>query len=568
MRAHEVPTHVGAEDKVLLWFTFPQIVAMIAVCAISYGAYSILPFGAAEVRMGLAAVLGLVGLAAIVGKIGGRSLPLVAADLLRYGLGPRRYAGTPAQLVRSEPPPPIETPPGPLSLMVKRAGRGLRKLRRVNKSKERRNGRSPFRPHGWFGKRRRAKESETTGGNKAPLQESSHQPKSRKARRTVLGIVALAALALAIPQVALADGHWGFEFEPSEPVPGRRLFIEGLSVSGDRAAVTLRAATDLDLRVRAYGGWRGRLLRYYSASNLDAGEAATYDLPLSGENPSFTFSWEDSLGQAGAVTLKGEQIPYPLPSVAGELCDLRVASLGWTPGSIKGVVASDCASSVKEEIDLQTAAGHHSDTQRAVMDAAVTAITGSVSVSAGGSNASASLIPNGDTTFTIPVATGQAVHSLTVEADLTASLRVARPPLVQLTRHPERVEERTRTVSLLRPGIGKRVSKTVTVTHGDGTTTRHTISAYLSVPSKTVYKDVILTIVHPEHVRAEVVERNPLSRSRSESSEMALSIGSDAPFETLDLPEPEPEPEPAEQTPLTDEETQSILDRLGWLWPW
>ena len=129
-------------------------------------------------------------------------------------------------------------------------------------------------------------------------------------------------------------------------------------------------------------------------------------------------------------------------------------------------------------------------------------------------------------------------------------------------------EERIRTVSLLRPGIGKRVSKTVTVTHGDGTTTRHTISAYLSVPSKTVYKDVILTIVHPEHVSAEVVDRNPLSRSRSESSEMSASIGSDAPFETLTLPEPEPEPEPAEQTPLTDEETQSILDRLGWLWPW
>ena len=124
---------------------------------------------------------------------------------------------------------------------------------------------------------------------------------------------------------------------------------------------------------RAYGGWQGRLLRYYSASSLDAGGG-------------------------------------------------RVASLGWTPETIKGVVASDCASSVEEEIDLQTAAGHHSDTQRAVMDAAVTAITGSVSVSAGGSNASASFIPNGDTTFTIPVATGQAVHSLTIEADLTASL--------------------------------------------------------------------------------------------------------------------------------------------------
>ena len=113
MRAHGVPTHVGAEDKVLLWFTFPQIVAMIATCALAYGAYRVLPFGTSEVRMGLAAVLGLLALAAIVGKIGGRSLPLVTADLLRYALGPRRYAGTPAELARTEPPAPVQTTPGP-----------------------------------------------------------------------------------------------------------------------------------------------------------------------------------------------------------------------------------------------------------------------------------------------------------------------------------------------------------------------------------------------------------------------------------------------------------------------
>ena len=39
MREHEVPTHVQAEDRVLLWLTFPQIVAAVAVCALSYGAY-------------------------------------------------------------------------------------------------------------------------------------------------------------------------------------------------------------------------------------------------------------------------------------------------------------------------------------------------------------------------------------------------------------------------------------------------------------------------------------------------------------------------------------------------
>ena len=45
MREHEVPTHVQAEDKVLLGFTFPQVVAMMAVCALSYGAYRYAPSG-------------------------------------------------------------------------------------------------------------------------------------------------------------------------------------------------------------------------------------------------------------------------------------------------------------------------------------------------------------------------------------------------------------------------------------------------------------------------------------------------------------------------------------------
>ena len=61
MREHEVPTHVQAEDRVLLWFTFPQIVALTAVCALSYGAYRYAPIGPAEVRIGLAVVMGLVG---------------------------------------------------------------------------------------------------------------------------------------------------------------------------------------------------------------------------------------------------------------------------------------------------------------------------------------------------------------------------------------------------------------------------------------------------------------------------------------------------------------------------
>ena len=49
------------------------------------------------------------------------------------------------------------------------------------------------------------------------------------------------------------DPGWRLDeiyFVPPDPVPGRRIFIERLAVSGDTAAVTLRAAHDLDLKVQ------------------------------------------------------------------------------------------------------------------------------------------------------------------------------------------------------------------------------------------------------------------------------------------------------------------------------
>ena len=125
MREHEVPTHVQAEDKVLLWFTFPQIVAVVAVCAVAYGAYRYFPFGPSELKLGIAILLGIVGIAMTVGKVGGRSLPLVAADLLKFNLGARRYAGSPAQLVISETPAQVEAKPDPLRLLAKKAAGGV-----------------------------------------------------------------------------------------------------------------------------------------------------------------------------------------------------------------------------------------------------------------------------------------------------------------------------------------------------------------------------------------------------------------------------------------------------------
>ena len=402
MREHEVPTHVQAEDRVLLGFTFPQIVAVVATAAIAYGAYRYAPIGPSEARMALAVVFGLVGIAMIVGKIGGRRLPLVAADLLKYKLGARRYAGQLSLLVRSEapaPPQPVKKGPGPLRLMARRAGKTLRRLRgrkkRKGKEKERRGERRPFRPHGWFGKRRR-KADRSQQGHRAETLESRRKP--RTGWVSVVAVVAvMAAAVMAVPHLALADGHepWRDEidFEITEPVEGRRIFVEGLTVSGDRALVTLRAATDVDIRIRAFGGPDGTWLRFWASDRLDQGEVSRYKFPLHGPTPSFTISWEDNLGQAGALTVEHDRIPYPLPEVEGELCDLRMTSLGWTPGFVNGAVESECVTRIEHPVELQTVAGHESVTETALMDAQVTEIAGTLSAATGASHANVPFVP-------------------------------------------------------------------------------------------------------------------------------------------------------------------------------
>ena len=577
MREHEVPTHVQAEDRVLLGFTFPQIVAVTAVCAISYGAYRYAPVGPSEVRMAIAVLFGLVGIVMVVGKIGGRRLPLVAADLLKYRLGARVYAGPVSQLVRAEPPAPaqpVRSGPGPLSLMAKRAGRGLGRLRKkgkTRKNKERRNGRMR-----WFGKRRGKDAGNGRGqGHKAETLQS----RRRKPRMGWIPVVALAVLmaaVTAVPQSALADDHepWRDEidFELTEPVEGRRIFVEGLTVSGDRAAVTLRAATNIDLRVRAYGGPEGSWLRFWGSASLAEGESVDYSLPLHGPAPSFTVSWEDTLGQAGALTVEHEQIPYPLPTVEGELCNLRMASLGWTPGAVSGVVASECVTHTEHPVELQMVTGHASVTETSLMDAQVTAVTGTVAAATGASHASVAFVPGGETSFRLPIGDGQAFHAVSVDVSLEASLSIPIPPLTHLTHHPERVEQVTRTVHLHRPGDSDYDSETVTVTCDDGaessaaTTSSATATAYAYVPSATIAKEVTVDVLHEEHVKAETVDRSPITRTRVEMLALASGVGSDDPFEALVLPQPEPEDPPAEQEPADG--LRQWFDLLGWEWPW
>ena len=529
MREHEVPTHVQAEDKVLLWFTFPQIVAVVAVCAVAYGAYHYLPFGPVAVRLAVGLLIGIVGIAMTVGKVGGRSLPLVAADLLKFNLGARRYAGSPSELAITEAPAPAGTRPDPLRLLAKKAASGVGRAVKA----ARRKGRPPFRPHSWFGKRRQKNE------NVNRTRTQGEGGKGRKPWNRFLAVAALGLLALVLlPATALADDPddedpgWRLDeiyFVPPDPVPGRRIFIERLAVSGDTANVTLRAAHDLHLKGRVYGGRKGRTLKMGVNSEFRAGEARSYNLTLNGPSPSFTFSWRDALGRSGAVSLKSDQIPYPLPSADGGLCDLEVTSLEWTPGSITGVIASECITETRQEIDLPVYGGHFSQTAPALLDASVTRIAGRVNVAAGSRRATASFVAGGDTRFTLPVPNEKADHRLEITAELTATLNVPQPPMLQTKHHPARTRVFTRRV---------------TCRCGESSTTR----------------TVRIRVHYPEHVRAVEVQRAPATRTRPETLVLATSVGADDPYVGLYVPPPKPQPPRAEQTPEGDSS--------WWSWPW
>ena len=546
MREHEVPTHVQAEDKALLWFTFPQIVAVVATCAVAYGVYRYFPFGPSGLKLGIAILLGITGIAMTVGKVGGRGLPLVAADLLKFNLGARRYAGCPAELAISEPPPQPEAKPDPLRLLAKKAAGKVGNAVKAARQK----GRRPFRPHSWFGKGRRRRDA---GGQQFRPQESKQEKPPRPARGRLWGrFLSFAALGLLavvlLPGSALADDPddnpygdaWRLGeiyFEPPDPVPGRRIYVERLAVSGDTAAVTLRAAHDLDLKGRVFGGRTGKTLKMGFNTGLAAGQSKSYNLTLNGPSPSFTFSWQDALGFSGAASVKSHQIPYPLPTSEGELCGLEVTSLEWTPGRIAGVIASECITETRHEEDLPVYGGHFSQSVPALLDADVTGIAGTVSVTWGGHSTTATFVRDGETSFTLPVANSRAVNDLEITADLTATLNVPRPPMLQTVHHPARTDVYTRRV---------------TCTCGE---------------SRTV-KTVRIYVHHKEHVRAVENQRGPVTRTRTESvplvtashTAQAANLGADAPYQPLHVPPPKPPPPRAEQTPVGGSSWWS------WLW--
>ena len=197
MREHEVPTHVQAEDKVLLWLTFPQVVAVVAVAAIGYGVYSYAP-GPSGLRIGLAVAVALVGSVAVMGRIGGRSILLVTADLLKYWLGPRQFVGEASELVRSEPLMEADGTPG---LVERMREKGKRRFRRICRSRDRRNGDQSG--------QRRNQEDGTRSRRKFPLRPriraGMETDDSACERAAALGLAVL-VLGASLPQGVLADG--------------------------------------------------------------------------------------------------------------------------------------------------------------------------------------------------------------------------------------------------------------------------------------------------------------------------------------------------------------------------
>ena len=252
----------------------------------------------------------------------------------------------------------------------------------------------------------------------------------------VVALAILMAAVVAVPESALADDHEPWRDEIDFEVDRTRSRTEDIRRGADRLRRPRRRHPS-----GRHGRWtsasghsagrRASRLRFWGSAALAQGERIDYSLPLHGPVPSFTVSWEDTLGQAGALTFEEAQLPFPLPVVEGELCDLRVTSLGWTPGAVSGVVESECVTRIEHPVELQTVAGHADVTQTALMDAQVTAIDGDgLAAATGASHTRASpFVPNGETRFTAAhVGDGQAIHAVSVDVSLEAGFRILDPP--------------------------------------------------------------------------------------------------------------------------------------------
>ena len=213
MREHEVPTHVQAEDRVLLWLTFPQIVAVTAVCGPLLRGVPLRPLwtlgGAHGARRSSRSVRSRHGR--------GKDRRKEAAP---GGSGPAEV------LARSTP--------------VCRTGRRTGSERGSAAAAEHAGSRGA---DGETGEAQSPQDAEEEAGGPnavqgAPLvrqaqkthrRRESGQGKARRWKRwrIALALAVVAAAAWSMPGPALADGHTldEVDFRPPERVLGRRLFV-------------------------------------------------------------------------------------------------------------------------------------------------------------------------------------------------------------------------------------------------------------------------------------------------------------------------------------------------------
>lgn len=383
MRDHEVPTHLGTEDKVLLGFTFPQIVAAASVVGLAYGVWShatFLPPGAPRVVVALLiAVLGLTGIAV---RPDGRSLPGILLSMLRFALTPKRFEGRIEDLLHPKPQDPTPT-------------KGRRRLRGFRLS-------LPFR---------------------------------------CVSIVLAAALLMTsmAPRVAHAA--------PARQVDElQRLFIQRWSVQEGQATIALRAATALEVRVsgeQADGAvsfqardvlYQGETRKY--AIPLTASHQAIVITWRDALGNAGIVVLDGSNFPYPLPQLTGQDCLIRLARVTWE-----------QGGPATGTISTDCNDFASEVVEATVLEAPDDPTQtvhqRLLVDAAVENVSGSLHLATGSAADQVALVRGSTRAFNLAIPVGADVHSVTVNAELDSSHIGEIPGRVDLVKH----EEETQTVT-------------------------------------------------------------------------------------------------------------------------
>ena len=334
MIEHEVPTHLQTEDKLLLNLTFPQLAALMAIGASSYAAWHLLPWGM-QAKIASIAATALVGVILTVLKVGGRRLPMIAVDIVKYYSRPRYYRGPISHLVRSGPPAVAGPSDGLETSADGLPGKG-RYLNRVTK---------------WF--RSRGMQLRESRGAKGPMGPS------------LVTVLALSAIMAALPQLTYADGpmhgeSWGpteLEFIPPPDAPGRRIYIEGGAVAEGTLTLIIKAAANAEVYPTAGAADGDRETRTLPQFTLYEGTTRSLKFPLIGNEPWLFLAWQDDRGYRGGFGLTHHQFPYPLPAARASHCDIAFARFAWTRESITGVLRSECPQEVSALVNPATHAG-------------------------------------------------------------------------------------------------------------------------------------------------------------------------------------------------------------------